>query len=151
VEAELAALASSGATTLVGLMASDAWTRVRDRMAAFFGRTGGADAAAEELRLSQEELLAAHAASDEAAVVEDIEAMWRSRLRRVLRTDPAAADELRRLLGELGPAAGTPTVVVHNSVSGGVQNAPVVQGQNFGDLTFHAPDTARPDGTGGPA
>jgi hypothetical protein len=153
VEAELAALASSGATTLVGLMATDAWTQVRDRVAALFGRAGDAgdaDAAAEELRHSQEDLLTARAEGDEAAVAEDIEAVWRSRLRRVLRADPAAADELRRLLDELTPAAGAPHVVVTNTVNGGVHHGPVVLGQNFTDLTFHAAGTAYAAGTAHP-
>ncbi|WP_223187843.1 hypothetical protein [Streptomyces sp. CBMA29] len=129
-------------------MASDAWTQVRDRVAAFFGRAGSTDVAAEELRLSQEDLLAARTEGDEEAVAEDIAAVWRARLRRVLRTDPTAADELRRLLDELAPAAGAQTVVVHNSVSGGVQYGPVVQGQNFTDLTFNSSGTSSGNSSG---
>lgn len=41
-DAELAALAASGATTVVQLMAQDAWTTVRERVLALFGR-GAAD------------------------------------------------------------------------------------------------------------
>lgn len=145
-EAELAALVSSGATTLVGLMASDAWTQVRDRVAALFGRAGSEDAAAEELRRSQQDLLAARAEGDEAAVAEDIEAVWQSRLRRVLRTDPAAADELRRLLDELAPMAGAQTAVARNSISG-VQYGPSVQAAQIGHITFQvaAPPAPGPD------
>ncbi|MFF1420512.1 hypothetical protein [Streptomyces sp. NPDC058280] len=145
-EAELAALATSGATALVGLMVSDAWTQGRERLARFFARGEDESAAEEELRVSQQELAAARETDDEAAAA-DIEAIWRMRLRRVLRTDPAAAQELRLLLAELTPPAGRePAVVVHNSISGGVQNAPVLQGQNFsGGLTFHSSGSLPPE------
>lgn len=138
VEAELTALAASGATTLVGLMASDAWTQVRGRLARFFARGGEAGPVDAELELSRQELSAAGAA-------DDVEAEWRARLRRTLRADPAAADELRLLLAELDPAAsrGT-TVTVHNIIGGGVQHGPVIQGQNFGAVTFHAPGSVPP-------
>ncbi|WP_322936389.1 hypothetical protein [Actinacidiphila alni] len=142
----MAALVSSGATTVVALMASDAWTQVRDRVAAFFGR-GETTAATAELQRSQDDLLAARAEGDEAAASGDIEAAWRSRLRSVLRADPAAADELRRLLDELAPALDGRTVVVHNSVSGGVQHGPVVQGQNFSDLTISSTSSTSSTGT----
>ena len=147
-EAELAALASSGATTLVGLMASDAWAQVSRRLAAFFGRSGD-DGAEEELRLSQEELLAASADDDEGAVA-DVEAVWRARMRQLLRADPSAAAELRALLDELAPAAAAPEVAVTNSVTGGVQHGPVIQGQNFSNLTFHSGPAGR-DAAGDPA
>jgi hypothetical protein len=145
VEAELAGLASSGAATLVGLMVSDAWAQARDRLAGFFGRGGDVVASAEELGLSQEELVAARAVGDEEAEA-DIQAAWRSRLRRALLADPGAADELRSLLEELAPAAGDGSVVVvRNSITGGVQHGPVIQGQNFSGLTFHASGAVRPE------
>jgi hypothetical protein len=145
-EAELAGLATSGAATLVGLMVTDVWTQARERLARFFGRGAGEDASAAELAASQQELVAARAAGDEEAAA-DIEAAWRSRLRRALREDPAAADELRTLLAELAPAtAERPSIVVHSSVTGGVHYGPVVQGQNLSHLTFHATPPPYPDG-----
>lgn len=101
-EAELAALAASGATSLVGLMVSDAWAQTRVRVARFLARgeeTGGVD---EELEASREELIAARD-GDEPDVAADIEDEWRLRMRRALRADPAAAQELRLLLDELAP------------------------------------------------
>ncbi|MEC4015260.1 hypothetical protein [Streptomyces sp. H27-D2] len=139
-EAELVALAASGATTLVGLMVSDAWTQGRERLVRFFARGGDEGSAEEELRISREELAAARAAEDEGAAA-DIEAGWRMRLRRVLQADPAAAEELRLLLAELAPWAGSEQgVTVHNTISGGV-NGPVFQGQQFTGLTFHSSGT----------
>jgi len=157
VEAELAGLAASGATTLVGLMVSDAWAQARERVARFFARGANGGAAAAELQESQVELLSARESGD-AEAADDVEAEWRTRLRRLLRADPAAAEELRALLMELGPLAnGGPAVVVHNTVSGGVQHGPVIQGQNFGGLTFHSSTQAprlapapRPDSDGRP-
>jgi hypothetical protein len=136
-EAELTALAASGATTLVGLMVTESWTQARDRVARFFGRGSDGTSAEEELRLSREELVAARESGDEAAEA-DIEAGWRMRMRRALQANPQAAEELRQLLAELTPEAERePAVVVHNSISGGVQHGPVIQGQQFQGLTIN--------------
>lgn len=150
-EAELASLAASGATTLVGLMVSETWTQARDRVARFFSRSGDGDGGAVEgeLLLSRQELLAARESGDELAAA-DVEAGWRARLRRALRDDPGAAEELRLMLAELAPGRGSePTVSVRNSISGGVQHGPVFQGQSFSGLTFTTPGTVPPEpGTG---
>lgn len=149
-EAELVALAASGATTLVGLMVSETWTQARDRVARFFARGGdGTTPVEEELRLSQQELMAARASQDELAA-SDIEAGWRTRLRRALQADPEAAEELRLLLAELGPESGNdPSVSVHNSITGGVQHGPVIQGQYFSGLNFGGSGAVPPEqGTG---
>ncbi|MFD7955001.1 hypothetical protein ACFV4X_16070 [Streptomyces ardesiacus] len=144
-EAELTALAVSGATTLVGLMVSESWTQARDRVARFFARGGEQGSAEEELVRSQQALMAARAAQDDLAGA-DIEAEWRMRLRRVLQDDPQAADELRTLLSEVSPGVQDDRgASVHNSVSGGVQNGPVVQGQHFSGLTFGAPGRVPPE------
>ncbi|MEU0458698.1 hypothetical protein ABZ322_38330 [Streptomyces sp. NPDC006129] len=141
-EAELAALAASGATTLVGLMVSDSWTAARDRVARFFARRSDDGAVEEELQSAQAELAAARDARDDDAAA-GVEAEWRTRLRRALEADPRAAEELRSLLAELDPReGGEPSVSVHNSISGGVQHGPVVQGQSFSGLTFHSSGTA---------
>lgn len=158
VEAELAALAVSGATTVVGLMASDAWTQVRDRLARFFARggaaaddgttrsavpTGDEAAALEELQLSRAELTAARASGDVDAAA-DIEAGWRTRLRRVLLADPAAAAELRLLLEELAPAQDRGSVsIVNNTINGGVHHAPVIQSRDINSNTYHGGPAAR--------
>ncbi|MEV6963126.1 hypothetical protein AB0M97_28990 [Streptomyces sp. NPDC051207] len=137
-EAELAALAASGATTLVGLMVSETWTQARDRLARFFARGGDESAAEEELRVSRGELVAAREAGDEDAAA-DIEAAWRTRLRRALQADPTAVAELRSLLAEFEPdGGGAPAGTVRNSISGGTQYGPVLQGQQFSGLTFHS-------------
>jgi len=125
-------------------MVSETWTQARDRVARFFSRSGDGGSAEEELRLSRQELLATRESGDELAAA-DIEAGWRTRLRRALQDDPEAAEELRSMLSELaaGPVGGS-TVSVHNSISGGVQHGPVFQGQSFSGLTFNTPGTAPP-------
>lgn len=136
-EAELAALASSGAASLVGLMVSDAWAQARQGFARFFARDGADGRTDEQLQAAREELLTAREGGD-ADAADDVEAEWRARLRRLLRSDPNAADELRALLAELAPrAAGGTVVVVSNSISG-VAHGTAIQGHDFsGGVTVH--------------
>ncbi|MFJ2256931.1 NB-ARC domain-containing protein [Streptomyces sp. NPDC087844] len=145
-EAELAALAASGATTLVGLMISDSWSSAKERLTRFLAQRRSAGEAEEELQAASEELARARLAEDTAAE-EEIEADWRQRLLDVLREEPAAAAELRGLLAEW---AGN---VSHTVISGGVNHGPAFQGaQIHGGITFNVPaamptagETARPD------
>ncbi|MER7408538.1 hypothetical protein ABT373_40450 [Streptomyces sp. NPDC000070] len=146
-EAELAALAASGATTVVTLMVSDAWEQARTRVVRLFARGGDEASVEADAEVFREELLAARAAGD-TEVVSDVEEEWRLRLRRVLRSDPAAAQELRELLDELGPQSGErPSVSVHNSISGGTVHGPVFQGQTFSGLTFTSAQSRPSDPT----
>lgn len=137
-EAELMALAASGATAVVQQMAMDSWGNVRGRIVAFFRRGGAAEAEVErQLDYSREELTAAAQAGDE-QVAADVEAEWRTRLRRRLLADPAAAAELRAVLNELPYPAGREVVDVHNTISGGVQQGPVIQAGSVGSLNLGA-------------
>ncbi|BBA96290.1 hypothetical protein RVR_1521 [Actinacidiphila reveromycinica] len=158
-EAELTALAASGATTLVQLMVQDTWGHLRGRLAAFFARGGGdGGAVGGQLDAARAELVAARQAGD-AGTAADVEEEWRARLRRVLRADPDAATELRTLLAELGatPARGGTISVVHSMISGGTQGA-VIQGRDInGAVTLGAwppaeqpprPDPAPDPGSG---
>ena len=130
------ALATSGATTLVTLMATEAWTQARARFAALLGR-GRSDEAelAGELEELRTEVVRAQRAGD-AGLAEEAAADWRGRLRRALRDDPEAVAELRSILAEFAPAAGT---VVHNSISGGTIHGSVVQGGDIGMLVIGSP------------
>lgn len=143
-DAELAALAAAGATAFVEQMAADAWAQARDRIVAFFSRRGGdEEVVAGELETSRGELAVA-AESGDGQSASDVEAEWRTRLRRALAADPSAASELRAILDVLAPARGEQNVAdVHNVISGGVQNGAVVQAGNVGSLTFGVPDLPR--------
>ncbi|MET4920971.1 hypothetical protein P3L51_01055 [Streptomyces sp. PSRA5] len=139
-EAELVALAAAGATALVQQMAVDSWAQARDRMVSFFSRRGGEEDVIEgELETSRGELAAAMEASDEQTAL-DVQAEWRTRLRRTLLADPAAASELRAIIDDLAPLKGDQQVAdVHNTISGGVQHGPVIQAGNVGSLSFGTP------------
>ncbi|WP_032918264.1 hypothetical protein [Streptomyces rimosus] len=130
-DAELTALATAGATALVQQMVTEGWAQARQRVAAFFSRRGGGgeeEALEGELEVSRTELVAAQRGGDEAGEA-DVEAEWRVRLRRALRDDPAAAEELRRLLAELRPDTEPGVTVrdVHNTMTGGAHRGTVIQ------------------------
>lgn len=92
-----------------------------------------------ELETSRGELTAALEAGDEQTVL-DVEAGWRTRLRRTLIANPTAASELQSVLDELSPRRDDPQFAdVHNTISGGVQHGPVVQVGSVGSLSFGPP------------
>ncbi|PWI43539.1 hypothetical protein [Streptomyces sp. ICBB 8177] len=136
-EPQLAALATSGATTPVGLMVSDGWAQARRRIAALFGRGDAARAedAAGELERSRTELTLASDAGDADAVAA-IRGEWEADLRRLVRRDPDAVAELRALVEEFGPRVGG----VHNEISGSARvTGTVVQAHTVTGLTLPSP------------
>lgn len=100
-DGELLALATTGATTLVGLMVTDGWEQARTRVAALLRRSGEGDADT-ALDQSRQELAAAGGAGEE-SVRGMIEAEWRDRLVTLLQEDPGFAAELQRTLDDLTP------------------------------------------------
>ncbi|MCW2875937.1 MAG: uncharacterized protein JWQ95_37 [Sphaerisporangium sp.] len=129
-EAELAALASSGATTLIALMISDSWTQVKERLARSFGRAGDSEDMLRDLQTSRAALMAALAHGDDVKAA-GIEIEWRTRLLRLLRSDPSLSEELRSL-----PAR--PVGPVYNSISGKVQSGLVIQAGRISGSAFYA-------------
>lgn len=143
-EAELTALAASGATAFVGLMATEAWNQVRGRVARLLARGEDSEDVDAELEESRAELMAARRSGDEDGAA-DIAAEWRVRLRRALRDNPEAERELRSLLDELAPhQPSAPTVTVNNSTNGGTYHGQVIQGHDISGLTFNGGGTAVP-------
>ncbi|MEU0036448.1 hypothetical protein [Streptomyces sp. NPDC006333] len=136
-EAELTALAVSGATTLVQLMAGEAWTAAKSRASALFGRGRSREEQAADTELEQARTAAVAAAhSGDRAALAGIESQWQARLLLLLREDPAAEGELRALIAAAGhaPERGS---TVHNTISGGDIRGPVIQtGTIEGDLHF---------------
>ncbi|MFF0506896.1 hypothetical protein ACFYUH_25275 [Streptomyces fimicarius] len=117
--AELVALAQSAGTTLVGLMATDAWERTRDGVVALWqrARPERADAVAAELSNTREDL----AADTDADTEGELAAEWQGRIRRLLIDRPQVAEELQRLLDELSPGtspAAAASVTQHASANG---------------------------------
>ncbi|GAA1788494.1 hypothetical protein [Actinomadura chokoriensis] len=136
-EAELAALASSGATALVGLMVSDSWARVKDGFARMLAKSAPAEAPLEELETSRVELVAAYLEHDDAKVAA-IESHWRSRLEILLRSDETSVDALRRLLSAPTPS---PVETISNFNSGDTQFGSIIQAGHISGATFHMAPT----------
>lgn len=103
-DTELAALWSAAATTLVTLMASDSWQRVKAGFAGLWRHhhPAQADAVEADLDAAQAALVAAREAGDEETVT-DLTAEWRSRLRRASGQDSVFAAEVRNLVEEFRP------------------------------------------------
>ncbi|WP_328325500.1 MULTISPECIES: hypothetical protein [unclassified Streptomyces] len=140
-DAELTALVTAGATTLVQQMATDAWARTRDRVAAFLARRSSADpdAVAAELDAARAELATARQDGDEQTAA-DVQGAWRLRMRRALQDDPEAAAELRTLLDELAPQEPAWHIgTVNNSVTGGSSHV-VIQAGTIGKQSIGRQD-----------
>ncbi|MFF3125579.1 hypothetical protein ACFVRD_25325 [Streptomyces sp. NPDC057908] len=130
-DTEIAALAASGATTLMGLMVSDCWTSARNGFGRLFDRDGRTENRAENtltaLDTARNSLLRGRDTQDE-SVTHAVAAEWRDRLHTLLRADPSARAELRSLLDSLGePPRNQASPAVHNVISGGVQHGQVIQ------------------------
>lgn len=137
-EAELAALVATGATTAVGLMVTETWEQAKQRLVRIFSRGGDPAALGSELERSRSALVAAVGAPDQDALTSDVTANVRLLLRRLLEERPDAAPELQSLVAEFGPAADTFAIgTVHNSVTGGTVHGQVIQGHTFSGLTFN--------------
>ncbi|MET7488526.1 hypothetical protein [Streptomyces sp. NPDC005538] len=133
-DAELAALAASGATTVVQLMAQDAWTTVRERVLALFGRgavdgTESVGAALDETRI----VVASSGGREDDPRLVALTSEWRERLLVLLRQEPALAEELRELVAHATDQPGS----VHNVITGAKVRGPVIQAHTItGDLHF---------------
>lgn len=107
---EITGLAATAGTTLVTLLATDAWQGARDGVVALWRRThpDRADAIGGELDASREELVSAQTNGD-AETEAELRADWQGRLRQLLTTRPELAEELRALLAEFPADTPTPT------------------------------------------
>ncbi|MFJ4097774.1 hypothetical protein ACIPYS_39955 [Kitasatospora sp. NPDC089913] len=132
-EAEIAQLVTTGATTVVGLMATEAWTQLRSRLAGLLGRGRDAEEVSAELEEIRVEVVRA---DGDAELVGDQAAELRNRIRRALRQDPQAAAELAALLREFAPRQ-QPGLTVHNEIRGGTFNESVVQAGRADRITYN--------------
>ncbi|MBR7831301.1 hypothetical protein KDK95_33665 [Actinospica sp. MGRD01-02] len=122
-DAELVALASSGASTLTTLMVTDGWSQGKEKFARLLARHHrGAEAMAGELEGARVQLTTALALGDGDGA-DEVQIEWRSRLRRMLTEDPQAAPLLEQLLEEFAlsvSSAPARTEVHHNTFHGPV-------------------------------
>jgi hypothetical protein len=94
-------LAAAAATSLIGALTTDAWERASSAIAALWRRQPHrAQAIEDELVEVRQEILAAR--QDGGTETEEgLVADWQRRLRRLLESDTAAAEELQRILNEV--------------------------------------------------
>ncbi|WP_030245006.1 hypothetical protein [Streptomyces sp. NRRL S-350] len=122
-EAEITELATRGATALVGLMVTEAWSRVRPRFAALLGRDRE-----EEVGQELEEIRIEVADDPEEGAAQA--SQWQRRLRLTLRNNPEAVAELRAILDEFDPnrpeqEAGS--TYVYNTIKDGTHSGTTIQ------------------------
>ncbi|MGW2204321.1 hypothetical protein [Streptomyces sp. NPDC001774] len=121
-EAQLVELARAAGVAVVTLMATDAWERTRDGMVALWRRASPsrADSVEGELEATRDDLVTAREDGDE-LTEQELREEWAGRLRRLLRERPEVAEELRRILTELGSdfqGTGAVTVQMRAEASG---------------------------------
>ncbi|GAA1217723.1 hypothetical protein GCM10009665_04520 [Kitasatospora nipponensis] len=130
---EMAALASTAGTTLVTLLATDAWQRTRDGFASLWRRVQPerAEAVVAELDATRSDLLAAEAGGDADSRAE-LSAEWQGRVRRLLVAHPEEREALRTLIDELAPHPPVvPSVTQHATASGHARVYQAGRDQNF--------------------
>jgi hypothetical protein len=99
---ELTALTSTAATTVVQLLATEAWEQARSAVGGLWRRVypERAETVESELAESRAEVLAAWQVGGE-PVEQALVGEWQGRLGRLVAADPQLADELRRVVTEL--------------------------------------------------
>ena len=119
-EPEIAALASTAGTTIVTLMATDAWQRTREGITSLWRRVHPArvEAVAAELDAAHEDLLSARTTGDP-DTERELVAEWQGRIRRLLAARPEVAEELRTLLDELDTRMTTLPAVAQQATASG--------------------------------
>jgi hypothetical protein len=137
-DTELAALAATGATTLVSLMVTDSWAHARALVGRFFSRSGADSTAITDLDASRTQLLGAAVPED---TTRELTELWHACMYDLMQTGHASGSELRDLLTSLQRLAKDleiQPINVHNDIRGGAQHGPVIQAGKVTGLTFHA-------------
>ena len=139
----LAALATAGATTLVGAMATDAWQTAKTGIARLFGRSGPEQQAAIKAQLGRN-ATQVEQAEDADRARQRLAASWELELESLLAEDPDAAEELKVLIAQvhakLPPAQQT---WVQTNIARDHGTVFAVQG---GNLVIHRTSPQEPDG-----
>lgn len=124
-DADLAGLWVSAATTLVALMTTDGWGRVKAGFAGLWRRRhpGHVEAVETDLEASRAVVMAARRCGDGLAEAEaELVAEWQGRLRRLAGSDEELQGQIRRLVEDLRPllssSAPAGPVVVRARASG---------------------------------
>ncbi|MFJ1796412.1 hypothetical protein [Kitasatospora griseola] len=144
---ELAELAASGATALVGAVATDLWGQVRDRVGRLLTRGRESRVEAARIELAYAEVLDAEE-NGRPEIRETVRQDWEHRLLTVLRDDPTAVAELRALLDEIAPQGDGQRVevtTIHNEISGDVHGIALQIGRvDTSNVTMRQPGDQTP-------
>lgn len=128
----IAALATSGATTIVQAAATDVWSQTKQGFARLFGRGDAAATARAEAELERTNAeLALLDQDDRGLAARQQRLRWESQLTGLLREVPGAQRDLEELLSALGLRAGVR--VEANAYDNARQN---VQGSGTQNVTF---------------
>jgi hypothetical protein len=102
VDAELSALTSTAAATVVQLLATTAWEQARSAVGRLWRRAHPerAETVQAELEEARAEVLAARQDGDE-RVEQALVGEWQGRLRRLVSADPPLVEDLRRVVAQL--------------------------------------------------
>jgi hypothetical protein len=103
VDSDLAPLASTAATTLVGLLVTDGWEQAKDAVVGLWRRVSPAHA--DTVITSLNDTRTALLADDDEAAARTRISEWQDRLARVGASDPDLVGELFDTLARLRPAA----------------------------------------------
>ncbi|MFI1308066.1 hypothetical protein [Streptomyces sioyaensis] len=118
---ELTSFTQTAGTTLVTLMATEAWQHTRDGLTRLWQRLqpDRAHIVSDELDASREEVLRARSAADQ-EMLSELCLQWQGYLRRLLLARPEAVEDLRRLLDDVAPeaAAHAARITQHGTASG---------------------------------
>jgi len=99
------ALATTGATTIVAAMATDAWHAARAGIARIFGRSGAGKQAVTEAQLDEDaEVLSRVEGAEVEQARADFAAVWRRRLGGLLTDHPELAEELKTVIEQIAGA-----------------------------------------------
>lgn len=101
-DADLTALAWKGASTVVALLATDAWEKAKTGLGSLWrrARPERADAVEAELVEARASLLDARAEADQ-PLEDALTQVWQSRLTQLLAADPGLAAQFQHLLNEV--------------------------------------------------
>ncbi|QTZ91657.1 hypothetical protein [Streptomyces auratus] len=115
---ELTSFTQTAGTTLVTLMATEAWQHTRDGLTRLWQRLqpDRARIVSDELDASREEVLRARSAADQ-EMLSELCLQWQGYLRRLLLAQPEAVEDLRRLLDDVDPEAAA-RITQHGTASG---------------------------------
>lgn len=123
-DAEVAALAMTGASSLIKLMTTDAWGKVKDLISRHLGKSNPESAAAltAELDETRAEI---ETAADRAQAIADADTYLRRRLARMVTSGVISGDAITLLVSDLsqltgnGPEEGSSITMSATAINGG--------------------------------